>query len=81
MMERWNPLGIVGVITAFNFPAAVAGWNQALAFICGDLVLWKGSEQTCLVTIAQTKIFNDIMAKNGVPDGFHLTFYYFFLIL
>lgn len=44
MMERWNPLGIIGVITAFNFPAAVAGWNQALGFICGDLVLWKGSE-------------------------------------
>lgn len=54
MMEQWNPLGIVGVITAFNFPCAVFGWNFALAAICGDLCLWKGSETTPLVTLATT---------------------------
>jgi aldehyde dehydrogenase family 7 protein A1 len=52
MMEVWNPIGIVGVVTAFNFPVAVAGWNQALALICGDMILWKPALTSCLVTIA-----------------------------
>lgn len=52
MMEVWNPVGIVGVITAFNFPVAVSGWNTALALICGDMVIWKPALTTCLVTIA-----------------------------
>lgn len=52
MMEVWNPLGIVGVITAFNFPVAVSGWNTALSLICGDMVVWKPAPTTCLVTIA-----------------------------
>ncbi len=43
MMEVWNPLGIIGVITAFNFPVAVSGWNATIAFICGDLMIWKGA--------------------------------------
>lgn len=52
MMEVWNPLGIIGCISAFNFPVAVAGWNQSLAFVCGDLCLWKPALTTCLVAIA-----------------------------
>lgn len=52
MMEVWNPLGIIGVITAFNFPVAVSGWNAAIALVCGDLMIWKGALTTSLVTIA-----------------------------
>lgn len=66
MMEVWNPLGIVGVITAFNFPCAVFGWNAAIAFICGDLVTWKGAPTTSLVTIASAKIIGEVFAKNKI---------------
>lgn len=52
MMEVWNPLGIVGIITAFNFPAAVAGWNTSLALICGDAVIWKPALTANLISIA-----------------------------
>jgi aldehyde dehydrogenase family 7 protein A1 len=52
MMEMWNPLGLIGVITAFNFPVAVFGWNAPIALICGDLILWKGASTTSLTTIA-----------------------------
>lgn len=52
MMEVWNPLGLIGCITAFNFPVAVAGWNAAIAFICGDSMLWKPAPTTCLCAIA-----------------------------
>jgi len=52
MMEVWNPIGIVGVITAFNFPVAVCGWNTTLSLICGDMVVWKPALSACLVTIA-----------------------------
>ena len=65
MMEVWNPVGIVGVITAFNFPVAVSGWNTSLALICGDLVLWKPALTTCLVTIAVQKIVSGVLAKHG----------------
>jgi aldehyde dehydrogenase family 7 protein A1 len=65
MMEVWNPVGVVGVITAFNFPVAVSGWNTALALICGDLVIWKPALTTCLVTVATQKIVADVLAKNG----------------
>ena len=70
MMETWNPLGIVGVITAFNFPVAVAGWNAAIAFICGDMVIWKGSETTSLCTVATGKIVAEVLAKNGFKSVF-----------
>lgn len=66
MMEVWNPLGIVGVITAFNFPCAVFGWNAAIAFICGDLVVWKGAPTTSLVTIATAKIITEVFIKNKI---------------
>ena len=62
MIEQWNPLGNVGVISAFNFPCAVSGWNTALALICGDLVIWKGSETTNLVSVATNKIVTDVLA-------------------
>ncbi len=52
MMETWHPLGVVGVITAFNFPVAVWSWNAALALVCGDPVVWKPSEKTPLTALA-----------------------------
>lgn len=52
IVERWNPLGIVGVITAFNFPHAVFGWNACIALVTGNCLIWKGSEMTSLVTLA-----------------------------
>eukprot|EP00744_Colponema_vietnamica_P000833 GILI01001445.1.p1 GENE.GILI01001445.1~~GILI01001445.1.p1 ORF type:complete len:524 (+),score=207.97 GILI01001445.1:48-1574(+) len=67
MMECWNPIGTVGVITAFNFPMAVAGWNFALALVCGNPVIWKGSETTPLCTVALTKIVAEVFEKNGRP--------------
>jgi len=65
MMEVWNPCGNVGVITAFNFPVAVSGWNTALALICGDQIVWKGAPSTSLVTVALGKIVVDVLAANG----------------
>jgi aldehyde dehydrogenase family 7 protein A1 len=65
MMEVWNPLGVIGVITAFNFPVAVYGWNAAIAFVCGDLTIWKGASTTSLCAIAVSHIIADIMQKNG----------------
>jgi len=65
MMEMWNPIGNVGVITAFNFPVAVCGWNAALALICGDQVIWKGALSTSLVTVACGKIIADVLKANG----------------
>jgi aldehyde dehydrogenase family 7 protein A1 len=65
MMENWNPLGIVGVITAFNFPSAVFGWNTCIGMVCGDLILWKGAPSTPLVSYALTKVFADVLKENG----------------
>jgi len=66
MMEIWNPLGIVGVITAFNFPNAVFGWNAAIALICGNLVVWKGAPTSSMITIATAKIINSVFEKNKI---------------
>lgn len=65
MMEVWNPVGIVGVISAFNFPVAVAGWNVSLAMICGDLTIWKPALTVCLVTIAVQKLVGAVLMKHG----------------
>jgi aldehyde dehydrogenase family 7 protein A1 len=65
MLEQWNPIGTVGVITAFNFPAAVTGWNACLALICGDTVLWKGAQTVSLVSCAMGKIIVDVLASHG----------------
>ena len=57
MMEQWHPLGVVGVISAFNFPVAVWAWNAALALVCGDTVVWKPSEKTPLTALATQALF------------------------
>jgi aldehyde dehydrogenase (NAD+) len=72
MYEQWHPLGVVGVITAFNFPAAVWAWNSLLAVVCGNSVLWKPSEHTPLVAIAMHKICAEVAAAHGHPGLFGL---------
>jgi aldehyde dehydrogenase (NAD+) len=69
MYEQWHPLGICGIISAFNFPVAVWSWNSALAWVCGDVCVWKPSEKTPLTAVACQHIINDVFAKNNVPDG------------
>jgi aldehyde dehydrogenase family 7 protein A1 len=70
IMENWNPLGLIGVITAFNFPAAVFGWNTAISLVCGDLTIWKGASSTSLVSIAVSKIFIEVLEKWGFNSVF-----------
>ena len=65
MMETWHPLGVIGVITAFNFPVAVWSWNTALAIICGNAVIWKPSEKTPLTALACQAIFERVVANFG----------------
>jgi len=69
MYEQYHPLGIVGIISAFNFPVAVWAWNTSLAWICGDVCVWKPSEKTPLCGIACQKIAADVFAKNNLPEG------------
>ncbi len=69
MMEQWHPLGVVGVISAFNFPVAVWSWNAALAGVCGDAVLWKPSEKTPLTAIACTKLAEKVCRECGVDPA------------
>jgi len=69
MYEQYHPLGVVGVISAFNFPVAVWSWNTALAWVCGDACIWKGSEKTPLTSVACQKIAARVFEKNGVPAG------------
>jgi aldehyde dehydrogenase (NAD+) len=69
MYEQYHPLGIVGIISAFNFPVAVWSWNAALAWVCGDVCIWKPSEKTPLCAIACQKIIEPVFAKNSVPEG------------
>ncbi|KAG8380171.1 hypothetical protein BUALT_Bualt07G0165800 [Buddleja alternifolia] len=74
MLEMWNPLGIVGVITAFNFPCAVLGWNACIALVCGNAVVWKGAPTTPLITIAMTKIISGVLEKNNLPGAIFTAF-------
>jgi aldehyde dehydrogenase (NAD+) len=70
MMETWHPLGVVGVISAFNFPVAVWSWNAALALVCGNAVVWKPSEKTPLTALAVQALFERAAKKlGGVPAG------------
>lgn len=69
MYEQWHPLGIVGIISAFNFPVAVWSWNTMLAWVCGDVCLWKPSEKTPLCAIACQNIIGEVFERNGVPEG------------
>lgn len=72
MYEQWHPYGIVGVISAFNFPVAVWAWNAFIAAICGNVTLWKPSAKTPLCAIAIQQICNKILQKNNCPDIFSL---------
>ena len=67
MYEQWQPLGIVGIISAFNFPVAVWSWNSFIAAVCGDSMIWKPSSSTPLTAIAVSKIANEVMADHGHP--------------
>lgn len=69
MYEQWHPLGIVGIISAFNFPVAVWSWNSMLAWVCGDVCIWKPSEKTPLCGVACQNIVAEVFAKNNVPEG------------
>ncbi|CAB3359655.1 Hypothetical predicted protein [Cloeon dipterum] len=69
LLEKWNPLGVVGVISAFNFPIAVYGWNSAIAMVCGDVLLWKGAETTPLVSVATTKVIEEVLVRNNIPGA------------
>lgn len=69
MYEQYHPIGIVGIITAFNFPAAVWGWNAMLAWVCGDVCVWKPSEKTPLTAVACQKIVEKVIKANNLPEG------------
>lgn len=69
MYEQYHPLGITGIITAFNFPAAVWSWNSMLAFVCGDVAVWKPSPKVPLTAIACQKITAKVFSENEVPEG------------
>jgi len=69
MYEQYHPLGIVGIISAFNFPVAVWSWNTALSWICGNVTIWKPSEKTPLCAIACQNIINEVLKENNLPEG------------
>jgi aldehyde dehydrogenase (NAD+) len=69
MYEQYHPLGVVGIISAFNFPVAVWSWNTALAWVCGDACIWKGSEKTPMTSVACQNIAARVFTENGVPEG------------
>lgn len=69
MYEQYHPLGIVGIISAFNFPVAVWSWNASLAWVCGDVCVWKPSEKTPLCSIACQTIIQSVFKRNSVPEG------------
>lgn len=69
MYEQWHPIGTVGIISAFNFPVAVWCWNSAIAWVCGDVSVWKPSEKAPLCGIACQNIFNEVLAENNLPEG------------
>lgn len=69
MYEQWHPLGIVGIISAFNFPVAVWSWNACLAWVCGDVCVWKASEKTPLCSVACQILFQKVLKANNLPEG------------
>ncbi len=72
MYEQWHPLGVVGIISAFNFPVAVWSWNAFLAAVCGDICIWKPSHNTPLCGIAVQRICNEVMARENLPPIFQM---------
>jgi len=71
LMETWHPLGVVAVISAFNFPAAVWSWNTAIALVCGDSVVWKPSPMTPLTSLACSALLDRAASESGAPEGLH----------
>jgi aldehyde dehydrogenase (NAD+) len=69
MYEQWHPLGVLGIISAFNFPVAVWSWNAFIAWVCGNTCVWKPSEKTPMVALACAHIVGDVLRSNGVPEG------------
>lgn len=69
MYEQYHPLGVVGIISAFNFPVAVWGWNAILALVCGNTTIWKPSEKTPLVALAIFQVVNKVLVENNAPEG------------
>ncbi|MEO6537374.1 MAG: aldehyde dehydrogenase family protein [Ferruginibacter sp.] len=69
MYDQYHPMGLVGIISAFNFPVAVWSWNSMLAFVCGDVAIWKPSEKTPLCAVACQKIIETVLKRNSVPEG------------
>ncbi|GAB3234309.1 aldehyde dehydrogenase family protein [Hymenobacter seoulensis] len=69
MYEQYHPLGVVGIISAFNFPVAVWSWNAMLAAVCGDVSIWKPSEKTPLVAVAVQHILKEVLEENNIPEG------------
>lgn len=69
MYEQWHPLGIVGIISAFNFPVAVWSWNTALAWVCGNVCVWKASEKAPLCSVACQNIMAEVCEENNLPEG------------
>ena len=69
MYEQWHPLGIVGIISAFNFPVAVWSWNSTLAWVCGNVCIWKASEKTPLTALVCQQLIADVLDRNHLPQG------------
>ena len=69
MYEQWHPMGVVGIISAFNFPVAVWSWNAMIAMVCGDTCIWKASEKTPLCAVACQNILHEVLRSNEVPEG------------
>lgn len=69
LYEQYHPLGVVGIISAFNFPVAVWSWNVALAWVCGNVCIWKPSEKTPLCGIACQQIISEVLKENNMPEG------------
>jgi aldehyde dehydrogenase (NAD+) len=69
MYEQWHPMGVVGIISAFNFPVAVWSWNAMLAVVCGNATVWKPSEKTPLCAVACANIIKDVLVRNDAPEG------------
>ena len=69
LYEQYHPLGVVGIISAFNFPVAVWSWNAALAWVCGNVCIWKPSEKTPLCSIACQQIISEVLKENSMPEG------------
>ena len=72
MYEQWHPLGVIGVITAFNFPNAVWAWNAMVALVCGDTVVWKPSLKAPLTAIATHRLMNEVLQKHGFEGALGL---------